>query len=118
MPTKASPTAASASSRPTGALRAAMSRTTWKEISTSTPIMCIALPSNLAGEATSAPASSGAGLGSAVGVRAPTFQPATGPDRARHLVLDGIDRTAVRQGEGRRHLDARTPGLEERPHRV
>ena len=41
--------------------------------------MCIALPSNVAGDFTSAPASSGAGLGSAVGVRAPTFQPETGP---------------------------------------
>jgi hypothetical protein len=51
----------------------------WKEISISTPIMCIALPSKRAGDFTSAPASSGAGLGSAVGVRAPTFQPATGP---------------------------------------
>ena len=56
-----------------------MSRTMWKEISTSTPIMCIALPSKRAGEGTSAPASNGAGLGSAVGVRAPTFQPLTGP---------------------------------------
>ena len=62
-----------------GAVRAAISRTMWKEISTSTPIMCIPLPSKLAGDFTSAPASSGAGLGSAVGVRAPTFQPATGP---------------------------------------
>ena len=35
--------------------------------------------SNEAGDATRAPASSGAGLGSAVGVRAPTFQPETGP---------------------------------------
>ena len=39
----------------------------------------IALPSMLAGDLTSAPASMGAGFGSAVGVRAPTFQPATGP---------------------------------------
>jgi len=56
-----------------------MSRTMWKEISISTPIMCMALPSKRAGDFTSAPASSGAGLGSAVGVRAPTFQPAAGP---------------------------------------
>ena len=57
----------------------AMSRAMWKEISISTPIMCIALPSKRAGEGTSAPARRGAGFGSAVGVRAPTFQPATGP---------------------------------------
>jgi len=50
----------------------------WKEISISTPIMCIALPSNFAGDGTSEPASSGAQLGSAIGVFAPTFQPATG----------------------------------------
>ena len=79
MPTKASPTAARASSRLTGLSRAAISCAMWKEISISTPIMCIALPSKRAGDVTSAPASSGAGLGSAVGVRAPTFQPATGP---------------------------------------
>jgi hypothetical protein len=64
---------------PTGCPRGAMSRPMWKEISISTPIMCIALPSKLAGDFTSAPASKGAGLGSAVGVLAPTFQPATGP---------------------------------------
>jgi hypothetical protein len=56
-----------------------MSRTMWKEISTSTPIMCIDLPSKVAGELTSVLASSGAQLGSAVGVLAPTFQPDTGP---------------------------------------
>ena len=56
-----------------------MSCAMWKEISISTPIMCMASPSKRAGDLTSAPASNGAGLGSAVGVRAPTFQPATGP---------------------------------------
>ena len=79
MPTKASPTAPNASSRPTVASRAGISRTIWKEISTSTPIMCMDLPSNVAGEATSVFVSSGAQLGSAVGVRAPAFQPDTGP---------------------------------------
>ena len=64
-----------------------------------------------AGDGTSAPASSGAGLGSAVGVRAPTFQPATGPVACGHAVLDGIDRSAIRQRERRRHLDGRCAAL-------
>jgi hypothetical protein len=41
--------------------------------------MCIDRPSKVAGELTRVLASSGAQLGSAVGVLAPTFQPETGP---------------------------------------
>ena len=79
MPTKASPTAASASSR---ADRLAAGRDVAHDVEGDLDLDADhvhGLAVERAGDFTSAPASSGAGLGSAVGVRAPTFQPATGP---------------------------------------
>ena len=95
---------------PGDALRGAMSRTMWNEISISTPIMCIALPSKRAGDFTRAPASNGAGFGSAVGVRAPTFQPATGPGNSA-LLPDRADFKPANSSAGSVSVTDTTPEL-------